>query len=699
MSWGHAAFALFILGLVSIGWTPVLLLAWGVAAVLPWKLRGGGREQPQESAASGHSVTHLGRVSQRYFENEPDGPEHCEKTGVHKALEKVFACIYDQCIFVWIDAPEPAQEQPLYKALQKKLFEAIEEIKLKTVHLNRTKIMVGLINTLTSHLHRCKNNKEIPRKTILETNGKKIAFFRRYTEELITHLLPPSLSHSQHTKILLNEILALKVFKPAMETVSDPDFLNKLLSMMKYPSTAQLLPHKPSPTEITQEVPSQSPEDALTAHPNTDDENKAAAKTKKKGVRYTLKKITKKLKPSSHNKSLEADCPDGGIEISYRSNWDDSAEEEGQDGLEADGIYSDTSDTEESSNINNHMPGSDLWSSVIKMLCDEWNHGSWTATISNLQVLDDQMLTCSIHIEDQKCPAVKHWDIERNILTFLWIQNILSEDFPELNQFNIGSLLNESPTMENNIAKDTLNNFLQSLISIVQRSQNGEALFFLLPIEVSPEEEFLAMGLCDELVADGATSSSFRAFSGKPHETRKVRRAVPPGQDILPREIRKEIPILENPCEGTLKRALNQLLSEALGWSLSLFLNCTNIKDDLLAMIDEMISEGQLIAYIDILREILWPNGKPAQIPTRSSEEKQETRSKAKDLLLNFCTTIVIRDCWKTEARKLFEIFQDQNWNEELIYRWLLLLLDNVIPREDGSWTIDNILTDIRTVP
>lgn len=674
----------------------MLLLAWGVAAMLFWKLEGAGREQPQESATSGHQVTHQGRESRSSSDNEPDGPAPSEDGAVHEALRKVFACIYGQCIFGWIGAPEPAKEQPLYKALQKELSEVIEVILLKTALLKRTEVMVGIINTLTHHLQRCKNNKKSPRKRILETEAKKIAFCRRYTEELITYLLPLSLSQSQHTKCLLNEILALKVLKPTMQTLSDPDFLNQML-IMKIDEIKQCS-RKPFPTEGDQEVPSQSTEDALTANPNNDDERRASPKTKKKGVR---EKIKNKFKPSRPSKSPDADCLDGGFEVCYRSNWDDHAGEEGHGGLETDGVCSDSSDTEESSNMNNHMPGSDLWSTVTEILCEEWKHGSWTATISNLQVS-----MCSIHVEDGECPAEKHWDIERNIQTFLWIQKKLGEDFPGLDQFNIDSLSNESLKMENIIAKDTLNNFLQSLVSIVQ-SQNknsDEALFFLLPVEVLPEDEFLAAAASEDLVADGAAPSSFRAFSAKSNRTKTKRRAVSSGQDILPQNICKEIPALEAPCDGTLKTALSNLLSEELGSSLSFLaksiLYSTGKLNDLLAKVDEIFSEGELISSIDLLRETLWPNGEPAPpIPTRSSEEKEDTRLKAEELLLNLCTTIGIRGCWKRKAGKLFDIFQEQDQNEELICRWLLLLLDKVIPSQDRSWTIDDIVTDIQTVP
>ncbi|XP_078544818.1 uncharacterized protein LOC144829498 isoform X2 [Lissotriton helveticus] len=694
---GAAVLALCSLGLLFFECTPVLLLAWGVAAVVFRKLEGAGREQPQERATSGNRVTQQGRKSQSSSDNVPDGPAHIEDTAVHKALEKVFACIYAQCIFVWIDAPEPAQEQPLYKALQKELLEVIEVIQLKTAHLKSTQVMVGLINTLTHHLQRSKNNAKSPRKMILETEAKKIAFFRRYAEELITYLLPSSLSQSQHTKCLLVEILALKVLKPTMQTLSDPDFLNQMLIMKMDPPAAPQCSSKNFPTEGDQEEPSQSTEDALTADPNNDDEEKATPKIKKKGVFHGLKKIKNKLKQSSHSKRPDADCLDGGFEVCYRSNWDDHAEEEGLGGLETDGGWSDSSDSEESSNMNNHMPGSHLWSTVTRMLCDEWKHGSWTATISNLQVLDDQRPMCSIHVEDGECPAEKHWDIERNIQTFLWIQNKLGEDFPGLNTFDIDSISNESLKMENIIVKETLNNFLQSLVSIVQIQNSDEALFFLLPVEVLAEEEFLGSASSEELVADGAAPSSFRAFSGK---SKTKRRALSSGQDILPQNICKEIPALEDPCDGTLKTALSNLLSEVLGSSLSFLAKFTGIQNDLFDKVDEMISEGELISSIDRLRETLWPDGQPAPpIPTRSPEEKEDTRLKAEKQLLNLCTTRGIRDCWHRKAGTLFNIFQEQDQNEELICRWLLLLLDKVIPRQDRSWTIDDIVTDIQTVP
>lgn len=92
-------------------------------------------------------------------------------------------------------------------------------------------------------------------------------------------------------------------------------------------------------------------------------------------------------------------------------------------------------------------------------------------------------------------------------------------------------------------------------------------------------------------------------------------------------------------------------------------------------------TEQQMAAYIDTLREKLWPDGQPAaHSPPQTEEEKNETRERAHSLITTrYSSYLVLK---KTDVETAFNLFQEREENKTLVYMFLSFLLREFFPDE-----------------
>ncbi|ROL51756.1 hypothetical protein DPX16_19275 [Anabarilius grahami] len=77
-------------------------------------------------------------------------------------------------------------------------------------------------------------------------------------------------------------------------------------------------------------------------------------------------------------------------------------------------------------------------------------------------------------------------------------------------------------------------------------------------------------------------------------------------------------------------------------------------------------TEDQIASYINNFREKIWPEGNVPCQPPRDSEEKQETKEKALQLINSkYSNSLILK---KTDVETVFKIFQDTEENKKLIY-------------------------------
>ncbi|XP_029368068.1 uncharacterized protein LOC115049731 isoform X2 [Echeneis naucrates] len=92
-------------------------------------------------------------------------------------------------------------------------------------------------------------------------------------------------------------------------------------------------------------------------------------------------------------------------------------------------------------------------------------------------------------------------------------------------------------------------------------------------------------------------------------------------------------------------------------------------------------TELQMAAYIDTLRDKLWPEHQlSAPRSARTDEEKNETRERAHNLIsAKYSNYLVLK---KTDMESVFNLFQDSEENKMLLYMLLSFLLKEFFPNE-----------------
>ncbi|MCJ8734054.1 hypothetical protein PDJAM_G00231000 [Pangasius djambal] len=91
-------------------------------------------------------------------------------------------------------------------------------------------------------------------------------------------------------------------------------------------------------------------------------------------------------------------------------------------------------------------------------------------------------------------------------------------------------------------------------------------------------------------------------------------------------------------------------------------------------------SEAQIAAYIDSLCENIWPDRAVPHPPTQSSDNKNETKQKAMQIMTSKFAGFAIIN--KTNVESIFKIFQNAEENKKLVYMLLTYLVREFLHRE-----------------
>ncbi|KAF7228473.1 uncharacterized protein si:rp71-46j2.7 isoform X1 [Nothobranchius furzeri] len=95
-------------------------------------------------------------------------------------------------------------------------------------------------------------------------------------------------------------------------------------------------------------------------------------------------------------------------------------------------------------------------------------------------------------------------------------------------------------------------------------------------------------------------------------------------------------------------------------------------------------TEETMAAHVDTMRRKLWPEiqqaAPPPTPPPRTAEEKKETRERAHDLINTRYSNFLILK--KTDVESVFNIFQNSEENQSLVYTLLSFLLGQFLPNE-----------------
>ncbi|XP_050003203.1 sorting nexin-25 isoform X2 [Alexandromys fortis] len=156
---------------------------------------------------------------------------------IDRALKDVFDYSYRDYILSWYGSLSRDEGQ-LYHLLLEDFWEIAKQIRHRLSHVDVVKVVCNdVVKALLAHFCDLKaanaRHEEQPRPFILHACLKdsrdEVRFLQTCSRVLVFCLLPAKDIQSLSLRIMLAEILTAKVLKPAVELLSNPDYINQML--------------------------------------------------------------------------------------------------------------------------------------------------------------------------------------------------------------------------------------------------------------------------------------------------------------------------------------------------------------------------------------------------------------------------------------------------------------------------------------
>ncbi|XP_034058780.1 uncharacterized protein si:rp71-46j2.7 [Gymnodraco acuticeps] len=278
---------------------------------------------------------------------------------------------------------------------------------------------------------------------------------------------------------------------------------------------------------------------------------------------------------------------------------------------------------------------------------------------------------------------------------------------------------NENSTQDKTEESDNpLTSHFKLMFKGLSRSRSQESLNSTKNSSDTDPPDSISLPHCSQnggMQGDSPDGPSWLLFSAKSHKREKscfrmagaVHKAKvkdqvssPRGEDLQGQKSQVNLEQLEA------TKAIFDLLKEISGNSI-----LVNIFDAILkpftpilkkkvnSFLDKMNpTELQMAAYIDTLRNKQWPEIKPAAPHhARSEEEKSETRERAHGLInARYSNYLILK---KTDMEAVFNLFQDREGNQTLVYMLLSYLIREFFPNEHSLNVSAAALQKVTTSP
>ncbi|XP_071466592.1 sorting nexin-25 isoform X4 [Marmota flaviventris] len=160
-----------------------------------------------------------------------------------KALKEVFDYSYRDYILSWYGNLSRDEGQ-LYNLLSEDFWEIARQLRHRLSHVDVVKVVCNdVVRTLLTHFCDLKaantRHEEQPRPFVLHAclrnSDEEVRFLQTCSRVLVFCLLPSKDVQSLSLRIMLAEILTMKVLKPIVELLSNPDYINHmLLAQLEY---------------------------------------------------------------------------------------------------------------------------------------------------------------------------------------------------------------------------------------------------------------------------------------------------------------------------------------------------------------------------------------------------------------------------------------------------------------------------------
>ncbi|XP_029790467.1 sorting nexin-25 isoform X2 [Suricata suricatta] len=154
-----------------------------------------------------------------------------------KALKEVFDYSYRDYVLSWYGNLSRDEGQ-LYHLLLEDFWEIARQLRHRLSHVDVVKVVCNdVVRTLLTHFCDLKaanaRHEEQPRpfvlRACLRNSCDEVRFLQMCSQVLVFCLLPSQDVQSLSLRIMLAEILTTKVLKPAVELLSNPDYINQML--------------------------------------------------------------------------------------------------------------------------------------------------------------------------------------------------------------------------------------------------------------------------------------------------------------------------------------------------------------------------------------------------------------------------------------------------------------------------------------
>ncbi|OCT65957.1 uncharacterized protein LOC108700137 [Xenopus laevis] len=431
-------------------WTKIVQMCSAlVAAFGDWAWEDEGKGQPVEEEKK--QVTR-----QQTAQKHEDTVDVGIGDNFRKALETVSETIYSLYISPWYNAPEEMKDQLLYKELSNAIQNTYVKAQKKTHHIEGYEIIITIANILTDHL---KSFRKLRRNCREMMRKEELDIIRHHTNALLCCLLPDSLTESKHVMVFLNEILAVNVLEPTINTMADPNFINQ-----------QIITSLESAENGTDGHCDETPEHLKRASATSNtlecqqlqySQQNGIKKTKLNKVKGAFKRLFKKSPRSFGNDTCSM----------YKS-WN-TEQQDPRTSVECFDTIDGPLCIEESDN-----------------LFSKWKKEDWIARIS--LVRDGIYHICVLQRDYMQTEA---WNVKRSTEDFIQVHSILSQRHPR--EVPASSISEESWKSNKQFVAD----FVDKLVKLTKENNDSKAAFFLSPFKYTEEDENLFHAIFIDKVA------------------------------------------------------------------------------------------------------------------------------------------------------------------------------------------------------
>ncbi|XP_028834419.1 sorting nexin-25-like isoform X3 [Denticeps clupeoides] len=637
---------------------------------------------------------------------------------VDKALKEVFDYAYRDYILPWYERLSSDDVQ-LYQLLLEDFWEVVGQLRARLAEADVVDVVCDdIMKALHAHFCNLKTAntmyEEQPQPfalhPCLSTPETEQRFLRCCTRMLLLALLPTRHAQSHTLRLVLSDVFMVKVLKPLVEVLSDPDYINRMLLFQLEQREHQMELHRkaytyaPSYEEFIKLISNSNDVDflkklryeilleifqATTINSLPQVKKNKESKGKEKAIKTDLLRARNMKRYINQLTVAKKQC-EKRICLLGGPNYEQQ-EDSTMDDVEVPHVQMVIFKMKEEigcmekeqSDLQLHISRTDLWCT---------NLGMWRATVTSGELVEENgeqtvSYCVSVSLADVDDSTQNHWEVFRKLCEFQALHRKLVQCFPLLKKIPL-PVVSKLPfrSIDQKFlekSKIQLNYFLQKLLSDECVCQCEEVYAFLSPspellkvMETQKKSTFCLTSFLERLPGD--------FFSPPEEDTDDDSDLSDYGEEL---DGRKDV--LAEPffmligeifeLRGMFKwvrKTLISLVQVTFGWT---------INKQIRETVNWIFGEQMLVCYISVFRDTLWPDGIKASLSNNQSKaQRHYTREQAQKKLLDSIPDALQNLVGQQNARfgviRIFNALQEASANKHLLYVFMEILLRELCP-------------------